>query len=68
MYDVIKNSSEYNLNRLYLAAKDFIDCIDDLSNRKDEMTVFEITEELLKRTGYIKALESEETKEAENRT
>ncbi len=67
MYDVIKNSSEYNLNRLYLAAKDFIDCIDDLSNRKDEMTVFEITEELLKRTGYIKALESEETKEAENR-
>ena len=67
MYDVIKNAGAFGLNRVSASAKDFIECIDTISTRKDTMTVSEITQSLLKATGYIKALEAEDTKEAENR-
>ncbi len=67
MYDVIKNASAFGLNRVYLAAKDFVDCIDDMVKRIDDLTVSELTQRLLKVTGYVKALEAEDTKEAENR-
>ncbi|MCI8621123.1 MAG: hypothetical protein HFJ50_05200 [Clostridia bacterium] len=46
---------------------EFIECIDYLSTHLETMSVCELTEKVLKATGYVKALELEDTKEAENR-
>ena len=67
MYDVIKRSAEFGLNRVYTNTRDFVSTIDELSLKHEEMTVSELTENLLRNTGYTKALEIEDTKEAENR-
>jgi len=67
MYDVIKNSAAFGLNRVYLASKEFIECIDAIVKDANNLTVSELTQRLLKETGYVKALEAEDTKEAENR-
>lgn len=67
MYDVIKNSAAFGLNRVYLASKEFIECIDAIVKDANNLTVSELTQKLLKETGYVKALEAEDTKEAENR-
>lgn len=67
MYDVIKNSTAFGLNRVYLASKEFIECIDAIVKDANNLTVSELTQKLLKETGYVKALEAEDTKEAENR-
>lgn len=67
MYDVIKNSAAFGLNRVYLASKEFIECIDAIVKDANNLTVSELTKKLLKETGYVKALEAEDTKEAENR-
>lgn len=67
MYEVIKNAGAFGLNRVAASAQEFIECIDTISGRIDVMTVSEITQSLLKQSGYIKALEAEDTKEAENR-
>lgn len=67
MYDVIKNAASYGLNRIHLAAHDFAQCIDELAQSSKDMSVSELTQRILKDTGYTKALELEDTKEAENR-
>lgn len=67
MYEVIKNAGAFGLARVSAKAQEFVEIIDTISRRVDTMTVTEITEGLLKATGYIKALEEEDTKEAENR-
>lgn len=67
MYEVIKDAAAYGLNRVYLATREFVDCIDNLVQNANEMTVSELTQKVLRDTGYIKALEAEDTKEAENR-
>lgn len=67
MYDVIKNAVDYGLNRVYLATREFVSCIDELAKSQDQMPVSELTKKVLKDTGYVKALELEDTKEAENR-
>lgn len=67
MYDVIKNAASYGLNRVHLATREFVDCIDNLVTSANDMTVSELTQKVLRDTGYIKALEAEDTKEAENR-
>lgn len=67
MYDVIKNAGEYGLNRVYTNTREFVETIDELVAKSEEMTVSELTQSILKNTGYTKALELEDTKEAENR-
>ena len=67
MYDVIKNAASYGLNRICVAAKDFVDCIESFVKAQNEMPVSALTQKILKETGYVKALELEDTKEAENR-
>lgn len=67
MYDVIKNSAEYGLNRVYTNTREFVQIIDELVNKAEGMTISELTQNILKNTGYIKALEAEDTQEAENR-
>jgi len=67
MFEVIKNAGAFGLARVSAKAQDFVEIIDTISRRVETMTVTQITESLLKATGYIKALEEEDTKEAENR-
>ncbi len=67
MYDIIKRCDEYGLNRVFLASRDFVDSIETLKSKKDEITISELVKMVLKRTGYTKALEQENTIEAENR-
>lgn len=67
MYEVIKNADKYGLNRVFLNSRDFIDLIEEAKIKKDEMPISEFIQYILKKSGYIKALEDEKTIEAENR-
>jgi len=53
--------------RVRVQTKQFTDLIVDLIERKNEMTVTEIVEEIYDRTGYIKELMEENTIEAKGR-
>lgn len=67
MYEVIKNADQYGLNRVFMNSREFINCIEELRAKKDEMLISELIKETLNKTGYTKALENENTIEAENR-
>ena len=67
MYDVIKNADQYLLNRVFLNSREFVNAIEELRAKKDEIPVSELVKLTLKKTGYTKALEDEKTIEAENR-
>ena len=67
MYEVIKNAEQYGLNRVYLNSREFINCMEEIIAKKDELTITELIKKILKDTGYTKALENENTVEAENR-
>lgn len=67
MYEVIKKANEFELNRVYVNSRDFVELIDTLAKEKDDLSISELIQEVLKRSGYVKALQVEDTKEAENR-
>ena len=67
MYDVIKNAQNYGLNRVYANSREFIELIEELKAKKDELTISELLTETLRKSGYTKALELENTIEAETR-
>ena len=67
MYEVIKHAEQYGLNKVFINSREFINTIEDLSSKKDEMLISEITKEVLNKTGYMKALELENTAQAESR-
>ena len=67
MYDIIKKADEYGLARVYINSREFIDQIEYLKAKKDEILISELIKETLNKTGYTKALEEENTVEAENR-
>ncbi len=67
MYEIIKNADQYGLNRVFLNSREFINVIEELKNKKDDMAISELIKVTLKKTGYTKSLEDEKTIEAENR-
>ena len=67
MYEVIKRAEDFDLNRVFVKSREFIDLIDCLVQEKDELSISELIQKTLKMSGYVKALETEDTKEAENR-
>ncbi len=67
MYEIIKRADEFGLNRVFLNSREFINAIEELRTKKDELPVSELIKQTLKLTGYTKALENENTIEAENR-
>ena len=67
MYEVIKNAEQYGLNRVYLNSREFIDTMESLIAKKDSLKVSDLIKQTLSKTGYTKALELENTIEAENR-
>lgn len=67
MYAVIKNAEKYGLNKVYLNSREFINTIEELSSKKEETLISELLKEVLNKTGYTKALELENTAQAESR-
>ena len=67
MYQIIKEADQYGLSRVYSNAQGFIEVIEDLISKKDEYTITELIKHTLKESGYTKALEDENSIEAENR-
>ena len=67
MYEIIKNADQYGLNRVFLNSREFVNLIEEMSAKKDNITISELVEQVLKKSGYQKALEEEKTAEAENR-
>ena len=67
MYEIIKHADQYGLNRVYLNSREFINTIEELKDKKDKLVISELIKTTLKKTGYTKALEDENTIEAENR-
>ena len=67
MFDIIKHADEYGLNRVKSNGAEFIETIEYLRGKLDELSVSELIKETLNKTGYVKALELENTTEAETR-
>ena len=67
MYEVIKRAEMFGLNKVYLNSREFVNTIEELHAKKDEMTISELIKETLNKTGYTKALELENTAQAEAR-
>jgi len=67
MYEVIKKSAEFGLNKVFANSREFIEVIEDLKSKKDTILISELVKETLNRTGYTKALELENSTQAENR-
>ena len=67
MYEVIKKSDEFGINRVFVNTREFINVIEELKSRKDELKLSDLIKETLNKTGYTKALELENTVEAETR-
>ena len=67
MYEIIKHAEEYDLNRVKANAKEFINLIEELRLKKQELSISELLKEVLNKSGYTRALELENTVEAETR-
>jgi len=67
MYEIIKNAEQYGLNRVYLNSREFVNVIEELRAKKDELIISELIKQVLKKSGYTQSLENENTIEAENR-
>ena len=67
MYEIIKNADQYGLNRVFVNSREFISVMEELRAKKDDLVISELIKQTLNKTGYTKALEDENTIEAENR-
>lgn len=67
MYEVIKKAEVFGLNKVYLNTREFINIIEEMHSKKDSMQISELIKEILNKTGYTKALEEENTTQAEAR-
>lgn len=67
MYEIIKHAEEFDLNRVKANAEEFINLIEDLRLKKQELSISELLREVLNKSGYTRALELENTVEAETR-
>lgn len=67
MYEIIRNAQEYGLTRVFSNSRDFIEQIEYLKSKKDEFKISDLIKETLNKTGYTKALENENSVEAETR-
>ena len=67
MYEIIKEADQYGLNRVFLNSREFIDFIESARIKKETLSISEFIKYVLKKSGYLKSLEDENTIEAENR-
>lgn len=64
MYEVVKNADRF-IPAIYNKTRDFVNAIEELKSL--ELPVSELLKEMLKKTGYTKSLEAENTIEANSR-
>lgn len=67
MYEIIKHAEEYDLNRVKANSDEFINLIEELRLKREELSISELLKEVLKKSGYTKVLELENSVEAETR-
>ena len=67
MFEIIKNAEQYGLNRLKANSTEFVNLIEEMRSQIEELSISEIIKQTLKKSGYVKALEDENTTEAESR-
>ena len=67
MYEIIKDANTYGLTRVYANSREFIDQIEELKIKKEELTISDLIKQTLNKTGYTKALEQENSVEAQSR-
>lgn len=67
MFDIIKRADEFGLNRVFVASREFIQTIEEIAKQKDQISISELVKLILNKTGYTRALELENSVEAENR-
>ena len=67
MFEIIKNAEQYELNRLKANSQEFINLIEEMRSKINDLSISEIIKETLNKSGYVKALEAEDTTEAESR-
>lgn len=67
MYEIIKHAEEFDLNRVKANAEEFINLIEELRLKKQELSISELLKEVLNKSGYTRALELENTVETETR-
>lgn len=67
MYEIIKHAEQYGLNRVFANSREFIQVVEELQQMKNTLSISELIKQTLNKTGYTKALELENTIEAENR-
>ena len=56
MYEIIKDAEQYGLNRVYLNSREFINCIEELKAKKDELTISELIKLTLKKIRIYKSI------------
>ena len=67
MYDIIKDADKYGLARVYSNTREFVNAIEELKSMVGNVELPELVINVMEKTGYMKALELEQTVEAENR-
>jgi len=67
MFNIIKNAEQYGLNRLKANSMEFINLIEEMKKKSEQLSISELIKEILNKSGYVKALENENTTEAESR-
>ena len=61
MYEIIEHADQFGLNRVFLNSREFVNTIEELRAKKDNMKISDLIKETLKKSGYTKALENENT-------
>ena len=67
MFEIVKHAEEYGLNRLKANSMEFVQLIEEMRSKIEELSISEMIKQTLKKSGYVKALEDENTTEAESR-
>ena len=67
MYEIIKYAEQYELNRVKANSIQFVEVIEELRKQVNQIPKSELIKLTLNKTGYVKALENENTIEAESR-
>ena len=67
MYEIIKYAEQYELNRVKANSIQFVEVIEELRKQVNQIPISELINLTLNKTGYVKALENENTIEAESR-
>ena len=67
MFEVIKHAEEFELNRIKANSEEFVKLIEEFREKQTKLSISELIKEILNKSGYTKALENENSVEAETR-